>query len=100
MAGIGGCRSSGAITADKLVYTGRGKLISIHGLGFAPNNAYVKVYDNTSASGDVIGVLAVGPPGPEAIEADCHGVIFKNGLYADVTHLGGTTGAIFILEFS
>ena len=49
MSGIGGCRSSGAITADKLVFTGRGKLISI---------------------------------------------------YADVTHLGGTTGAIFTVEFS
>ena len=100
MSGIGGCRSSGAITADKLIFTGRGKLISIHGLGFAPNNAYVKIYDNTSASGTVIGILAVGAPSAEATEADLHGVIFKTGLYADVTHLGGTTGAIFTVEFS
>tara|TARA_R110002020_G_scaffold2706_4_gene12740 strand:+ start:165 stop:467 length:303 start_codon:yes stop_codon:yes gene_type:complete len=100
MAGIGGCRSSGAITGDKLVFTGRGKLISIHALGFAPNNAYCKVYDNTSASGTVIGVLAVGPPGPESNEVDMHGVIFKTGIYVDVTHLGGTTGSIFTVEWN
>tara|TARA_R110000824_G_scaffold140134_5_gene305729 strand:+ start:449 stop:751 length:303 start_codon:yes stop_codon:yes gene_type:complete len=100
MSGIGGCRSSGAITADKLIYTGSGKLISIHGLGVAPNSASVKIYDNTSASGTVIGVLSVGPPNPESTEADLHGVIFKNGLYADVTHVGGTTGTIFTVEFN
>jgi len=99
MSGIGGCRSSGAITADKLIYTGRGKLISIHALGFAPNTAYVKIYDNTSASGEVIGILAVGGTS-ESTEADMHGVIFKNGLYADVTHVGGTTGSIFTVEFN
>ena len=99
MAGIGGCRSSGAITADSLIVTGQGKLISIHGLGFAPNNAYVKIYDNTSASGTVIGVLAVGGQS-ESTEADMHGVIFKNGLYADVTHVGGTTGSIFTVEWN
>tara|TARA_R110000765_G_scaffold304507_1_gene398480 strand:- start:420 stop:719 length:300 start_codon:yes stop_codon:yes gene_type:complete len=99
MSGIGGCRSSGAITADKLVFTGRGKLISIHALGFAPNNAYCKVYDNTSASGEVIGILAVGGTA-ESTEADLHGVIFKNGLYVDVEHGGGTTGSIFTVEFS
>ncbi len=98
MAGIGGCRSSGAFTADKLIYTGSGKLTSIHALGVAPNEAYVKVYDGTSASGTVIGVLYAGGATPST-EADCHGVIFKNGLYADVTHVAGT-GTTFIIELS
>ena len=75
MAGIGGCRSSGAFTADKLIYTGSGKLTSIHALAVAPNEGYVKIYDGTSASGTVIGV------------------------YADVTHVAGT-GTTFIIEFS
>ena len=100
MAGIGGCRSSGAFTADKLIYTGSGKLTSIHALAVAPNEGYVKIYDGTSASGTVIGVLyAGGAATASSTEADCHGVIFKNGLYADVTHVAGT-GTTFIIEFS
>lgn len=34
MTGIGGCRSSGAFTADTLLFTGSGKLISITGMSF------------------------------------------------------------------
>jgi hypothetical protein len=100
MAGIGGCRSSGAITADKIVFTGRGKLISIHGLATGTDEAHIKLYDNTAASGTLIGVLYIG--GSKATlsaESDCHGVIFSTGLYADVTHVSGT-GATFIVEFN
>jgi hypothetical protein len=96
---VGGCRSSGAITADKIVYSGRGKLISIHGLATGTDEAHIKLYDNTSASGTLIGVLYIDGSNSHSAESDCHGVIFSTGLYADITHVNGT-GATFIVEFN
>jgi hypothetical protein len=104
MAGIGGCRSSGTFTADKIIFKGRGKLISIHGMAVGTSEAYVEIYDNTSASGTVIGTLYVGGTAPTtnapaSAEADMHGVIFQTGLYADVTHVTNTD-TMFTIEFS
>jgi hypothetical protein len=98
-----GCRSSGLITADTLVHTGRCKLVSIHGYNeHAGNACVIIIYDNTAASGKVVAKLRLpglngtgtdgdGNPTSAAIEAnpiefDMHGVICHNGLYVDVTN--------------
>ena len=47
------CRSSGALTANKQVFTGKCKLISIHACEVGGSAASIKVYDNTSAAGIV-----------------------------------------------
>jgi hypothetical protein len=103
--GIGGCRSSFAITADKLVYTGEGKLISIHGYATGTDTGYVTLHDcltqGACADSNMVGLLYVGlaSVGAAFAEADMHGVIFKTGLYADVTHVAGT-GTKFTVEFN
>ena len=97
-----GCRSSGLITADTLVHTGRCNLGSIHGYNeHAGAACVVIIYDNTAASGKVVAKLrlpalnAAGTDGsgqatsepqePNPDEFDLHGVICHNGLYVDVT---------------
>ena len=112
MAGIGGCRSSFGFTADATIYSGEGKLISIHGLATGTDEAYVRVYDNNSSSSNnnanLIGILYVGgvvggegeaTAGNHFAEADMHGVLFKAGLYADVTHVRGS-GSLFTIEIN
>ena len=89
-----GCRSSGLITADALVHTGRCKLISIHVSNLHPSDAsIIAVYDNTAASGKVVskfvvpGINDAGGNGlSPTLEFDMHGVICDNGLYVDVTN--------------
>ena len=104
MTGIGGCRSSGTFTADTLIVSGKGKLISIHAMALADSEAYVQVYDGTSASGTIIGILYVGGTAPTtnapaSSEADMHGVYFTTGLYADVTHVTNTN-SMFTIEYN
>ena len=106
MTGIGGCRTSGAFTADKQITTGAGKVISIHGVALGAVSAVVHLYDVASSSdaaaSNCIGILAVakGASGDYRFaESDLHGVIFKVGLYADVTHGTGTTTQ-FTVEFN
>ena len=95
-----GCRSSGLITADTLVHTGRCKLVSIHGYNEHTSDiCVVVIYDNTAGSGKVVAKFLLNPlqrdPGggqpahsAGSLEFDMHGVICHNGLYVDVT--GGT----------
>ena len=68
MTGIGGCRSSGAFTADALLVRGAGKLISITGLSTISEDEE----DDTAYA-----------------ESDFHGVKFTHGLFAEVTHVTG-----------
>ena len=93
------CRSSGLITGDTLVRTGRCKLVSVHAYNAHANTAStIIVYDNTAASGKIVAKLYIPPLGYDAggapaggissWEYDMHGVICANGLYVDVT--GGT----------
>ena len=105
MAGIGGCRSSGAITADTQILVGQGKVMSIHGMATGTDTALIHLYD-VASSGDasasnMIGMLYVNTVarGTSYAEADLHGVLFKLGLYADVTDVSGT-GTIFTIEFN
>jgi len=93
-----GCRSSGEITTDTLIHTGRCKLVSIHGYNAHGSDiCMVAVYDNTAASGKKVATLLLNPlsrdPGTGqpahsagSIEFDMHGVICANGLYVDVTN--------------
>jgi hypothetical protein len=87
-------RSSGLITADTLVHTGRCKLVSIHACNLhATDQALVTVYDNTAASGKVVAkfllnsmATAGGDNLQPTIEFDMHGVVCRKGLYVDVTN--------------
>jgi hypothetical protein len=89
-------RSSGLITADALVHTGRCKLVSIHACNLhATDQTIITVYDNTAASGKVVAKMIVnstatasGDNLQPSIEYDMHGVICRKGLYVDV--LNGT----------
>ena len=105
MTGIGGCRSSGAISADTLIYTGVGKLISIHGFATGTDTGYVTIHDCLSQGAcndaNMLGMLYVGlaSEGASYNEADMHGVRFTTGLFADVTDVSGT-GTTFTVEFN
>jgi hypothetical protein len=105
MTGVGGCRSSGAFSADTLIYTGSGKLISIHGYSLTTDTGYVTLHDaltqGACTDANMVGLLYVGlaSTGAAFAEADMHGVIFKIGLYADVTDVVGT-GTKFTVEFN
>ena len=106
MTGIGGCRSSGAFAADTQKVKGQGKVISIHGMALGAVSAAVHLYDVASSSdaaaSNCIGILAIekGASGDyRYAEADLHGVLFKVGLYADVTHGTGTTTQ-FTVEYN
>ena len=90
-----GCRSSGNLTADALVHTGRCKLVSIHAINLhATDMTVIVVYDNTAGSGKVVAKLAIpglndaagNAVGGNSMEYDMHGVICDNGLYVDVTN--------------
>ena len=105
MTGIGGCRGSGALSADTLIVTGQGKLISIHGYSTGTDTGYVTVHDcltqGACDAANMVGLLYVGlaSTGAAYAEADMHGVLFKTGLYADVTHVSGT-GTKFTIEYN
>ena len=93
-------RSSGLITADTLVHSGRCKLVSIHGYnGHQDTTEIVTIYDNTVASGKVVAKILFPPftsnagapseaPTVTSLEWDMHGVICENGLYVDCSATG------------
>ena len=110
MTGIGGGRRTGAFTADSLRFTGSGKLISVTGMSFVTsgpvdNSAYVVLHDCLTAgaanAANTIGVLYVGTTATAGnfVEADMHGVTFKNGIFAEVTHVAGTATK-FLVTFN
>jgi|5_EtaG_2_1085323.scaffolds.fasta_scaffold39817_1 hypothetical protein len=78
---VAGCRSSGVLTADKLVVSGQAKLISIHAaeVGGAGAPAVIKVYDSTSASGKEIARMLL--VADTSQEFDMHGVLCTNGIF-------------------
>lgn len=92
---LAGCRSSGLITADTLVYTGQCKLVSIHALNSHGSTATtIVVYDNIAGSGTIVAKILLGAG--LSLEYDMHGIICGTGLYVDVT--AGTPE--LTLEFS
>ena len=110
MTGIGGCRSSGAFTADALLVRGAGKLISITGLSTISEDeeddtAYVVLHDcltaGAASAANTIGILYVGTTaiGSNYAESDFHGVKFTHGLFAEVTHVTGSATK-FLVTFN
>ena len=102
-----GCVSSGLLTADALVHSGRCKLVSVHAYNaHATDVSTIIVYDNTAASGKVVAKMLLPPQGSggpptdtqsiHSLEFDMHSVICTKGLYVDVT--GGTPN--LTVEFS
>ena len=105
-----GCRSSGFLTADTAVHVGQCKLVSIHAVNigsavggtpaFSPIT--LNLYDNASAaSGKIVAKVQLTPMvidaaggqfGGQSVEFDMHGVICRNGLYADITIPAGVAG--------
>lgn len=77
----GACRTSGSLSADALVYSGRVKLISVHATNMhLTEDALLIIYDNTAASGTTVLTLILEPK--KSIEVDMHGAICETGLYA------------------
>jgi hypothetical protein len=87
-----GCRSSGLIVSDALVFSGRVKLVSVHATNFhTSQDALIIIYDNTASSGDKVVQYVLEPK--KSIELDMHGVICSKGLYVDFGNgPGGAAG--------
>tara|TARA_R110002012_G_C11619506_1_gene608835 strand:- start:306 stop:608 length:303 start_codon:yes stop_codon:yes gene_type:complete len=81
-----GCRSSGLLdTTDTTVYSGRCKLVSIHGYNDHGSNAStVTIYDNIASSGKVVATFILPAKsaggGGLSMEFDMHSVICHTGL--------------------
>lgn len=87
--------SSGVLSADTLIFTGRNRINAITVFTDGTNAATVDLYDNTSAANKI------------AVKGYCLGaskinhilfenpVVMENGIYADVTG----TGASFIVFY-
>jgi len=87
--------SSGVLSADTLIATGRNRVNAITVFSDGINEATLELYDNTSAAGtvNVKGIcLAVNKVSHLIFE---NPVKFENGIYANVTG----TGASFIVYF-
>ena len=93
---VQGCRTSGVLTAHKIVFTGQCKLISIHATEVAgsPALATIKVFDGEDNTG--IEVARITLAASESKEFDMHGVLCRTGLYYEET----TGDAAVSIEFS
>ena len=105
-----GCRSSGFLTADTAIHVGQCKLISIHGCNVGADSSgspgglpiTLNLYDNASAaSGKIVAKIQLSPTADgggalpwlaSSLEFDMHGVICRNGLYADIVIPSGVAG--------
>ena len=87
--------SSGVLSADTLIWTGKNRVNAITVLTDGANAATLELYDNTSATGTkrVVGKCL----GANLINHIIfeNPVLFENGIYANVTG----TGATFIVFF-
>jgi len=82
--------SSGLKAADTLIYTGRGTLNGVVVNTDGTNAATLTLYDNTSASGNVLAQMIVA--GADRTNALLFNLAVRcnNGIYADVTGTGAT----------
>lgn len=87
--------SSGVLSADTLIATGRNRVNAITVLSDGTNEATLELYDNTSAAGTVnVKGICLGASKVNHIIFE-NPVKFENGIYADVTG----TGAAFIVFY-
>ena len=82
------CRSSGALTADKQVFTGKSKLISIHVCADGGAPFTCKVFDGTDNTGKEVARFVVAPD--STMEFDMHGVLMSEGIFYEETTNNGT----------
>ena len=87
-------RSSGLLTADATIATGRQRINAITLIGGSTASSVV-LYDNTAASGTVVGKATQATSGVTTHIIFENPVICENGIYADVTG----TSAEYIVYF-
>ena len=87
--------SSGLLSADAQIYTGRGTLQGLTVLTDGTNAATVTLYDNTAASGTVIAKLVVAGADRQGFQSWNFHPRCLNGIYADVSG----TGASYIVHY-
>ena len=73
------CRSSGKLTADALVVTGKVRVASFFVQETGGSTAEIAIYDNTAASGDEIARVKL--TSGLGHDVDLHGVMVTNGVY-------------------
>jgi hypothetical protein len=88
-------RSSGVLSADTLIATGRSRINALTVFSDGTNVATVELYDNTAGSGTVVakGICAAATRTQHIIFENP--VIVESGIYADVTG----TGAGFVVFY-
>lgn len=87
--------SSGVLSADTALFTGRNRVNAITVFTDGVNTATLSLYDNTAASGTVrVKSVCLGANLTQHIIFE-NPVIFENGIYADVSG----TGASFIVFY-
>ncbi len=79
------CRSSGLLTANTQVFTGKCKLISIHVNNDSGAPCQVKVFDGTDNTGKELARFNLDGAAVQQIEFDMHGVICSVGLFYEET---------------
>ena len=82
------CRSSGALTTDKQVFTGKCKLISIHVCADGGAPFTCKVFDGTDNTGKEVARFVLQPD--STMEFDMHGVLMSKGIFYEETTNNGT----------
>ena len=75
----GGCRTSGVLTADAIVFDGSCRLVSIHACEVGGSTAEIKVFDGTSNSGKEIARIKLSSG--QTVEFDMHSVLCDNGIF-------------------
>jgi hypothetical protein len=89
-------KSSGLLTADGLLHTGKGILAGVQIITDGVNDATVIIYDNTSAAGnEVFKQVVTGTDDSIPYTLPDGGVRCDNGIYIDVAG----TGAAFIVYY-
>jgi hypothetical protein len=86
-----GCRSSGVLSASKIISGNRCRLTSIHVSCIAggPDTYTLKIYDSkdTTLTGntEIARLVFSGTTQTQNVEFDMHNVLCSEGLYAEVT---------------
>ncbi len=95
------CRSSGVLGANKLIVTGRTKLVSVHAALFVTGGdaVTVNVYDGLDNTGTKIAMIKQSTNGYYNLEYDMHGVLCNTGLFLEVIEVGSSTVDVSI-EFN
>lgn len=89
-------KSSGLLTSDTLLHTGKAILAGVQILTDGVNDATVIIYDNTSAAGnEVFKQVVTGTDDSIPYTLPDGGVRCDNGIYIDVAG----TGAAFIVYY-